>query len=516
MLKMSKPRKPRKAEREAGVTGLLWWDTPELRATLYAYCRQDVLAEEGLSSALDDLNTQETSVYLLDQVINERGFQLDRPAVDAALALISKETKALNAELSTLTGGTVTKATQRAKMLGWFEDNGLELDDTQKETIDGLDHTKLQPHVSRAVSILRALGRSSTAKYQRMDDWMCPDARVRGGLLYHGAGTGRWSGAGVQPHNFPKGTVKDQEALWKTLKGQDRTQIGHEYSGVMEALSNGLRGTIIASEGKDLYVADYASIEARVVMWLAEEQEALDFFRTGGDIYLDMAAEIYNKECYNPSPERQVGKFAILGLGFQMGAPKFQGTCEKFGVKIEDEFAVRVVEAYRGKYWRVKQMWTDQEDAALQAVRTKRPVQCGYVTWLREGHFLFCELPSGRRLAYPYPEIRARETPWGAVKASLTFMGVDPYTRKWKRQVTYGGSLVENITQAVARDIMAEAMLRCEALGYEVALTVHDEIVTENAQGNVADFVQILTTVPEWAVGLPVEAAGFVAKRYKK
>jgi DNA polymerase len=119
-------------------------------------------------------------------------------------------------------------------------------------------------------------------------------------------------------------------------------------------------------------------------------------------------------------------------------------------------------------------------------------------------------------LAYPYPEIRARETPWGAVKASLTFMGIDTYTRKWKRQVTYGGSLVENITQAVARDIMAEAMLRCEALGYEVALTVHDEIVTENAQGNVAEFVQILTTVPEWAVGLPVEAAGFVAKRYKK
>jgi DNA polymerase len=320
----------------------------------------------------------------------------------------------------------------------------------------------------------------------------------------------------VQPHNFPKGTVKDQEALWHTLKGQDRTQIGAEYSGVMEALSNGLRGTIIASAGKDLYVADYASIEARVVMWLAEEDEALDFFRTGGDIYLDMAAEIYNKECYSPSPERQVGKFAILGLGFQMGAPKFQGTCEKFGVKIEEEFAVRVVEAYRGKYWRVKQMWTDQEDAALQAVRTKQPVQCGYVTWLREGHFLFCELPSGRRLAYPYPEIRARETPWGAVKASLTFMGIDTYTRKWKRQVTYGGSLVENITQAVARDIMAEAMLRCEEQGYEVALTVHDEIVTENAQGNVAEFVQILTTVPEWAVGLPVEAAGFVAKRYKK
>jgi DNA polymerase len=207
MKKMASPRKPRKAEREAGVTGLLWWDTPALRETLYAYCRQDVLAEEGLSSALDDLNPLETQVYTLDQTINERGFQLDRPAVEAALSLIGRETKALNTELSTLTGGCVQKATQRAKMLNWFSENGLDLDDTKKETIDGLDHTQLGPEVARAVTILRALGRSSTAKYQAMQDWMCPDGRVRGGLLYHGAGTGRWAGKGVQVQNLPKGDL---------------------------------------------------------------------------------------------------------------------------------------------------------------------------------------------------------------------------------------------------------------------------------------------------------------------
>jgi DNA polymerase len=439
--------------------------------------------------------------------------------VDAALTLISKETKALNAELSTLTDNCVTKATQRAKMLNWFGENGLDLNDTQKETIDGLDHTALSAPVSRAVTILRALGRSSTAKYQRMDDWMCPDARVRGGLLYHGAGTGRWSGAGVQPHNFVKGTVKDQEALWATLKASDRTQIAELYNGVMEALSNGLRGTIIAAPGKSLFVADYAAIEARVVMWLAGEAEALEMFRDGKDIYKVLASEIYSLGLDEiTGPQRQLGKQGILGCGFGMGWSKFIATCAKYGIEVSDELGQQVVNAYREKYWRVKNLWYDQEAAALKAVRTKQPVECGYVIWVVEGDFLFCQLPSERRIAYPFPQIRPRETPWGEMKAALTFMGIHPITKKWVRQGTYGGSVVENMTQGIARDLLVEALLLCEQSGiFLPVLSVHDESICEaDCAANLAHFTKLMTHVPKWAAGLPIAVESWVGKRYRK
>src|ERR1035437_6001317 len=214
MLKLSKPRKPRKKEREAGVTGLLWWESPELFEQLYDYCRQDVLAEAALSAALPDLNAQESTLYVLDQQINERGFQLDQEAVTTALKLIEQETARLNNELKTLTKGVVQKATQRAQMLRWFESEGLYLPDTQAttiaETLSSLRATDDSTVSYRALEIVGLLGKSSTAKYEAMPNWMAPDGRVRGGLIYNGATTGRWVGTGVQVHNLPRGTIKNQ------------------------------------------------------------------------------------------------------------------------------------------------------------------------------------------------------------------------------------------------------------------------------------------------------------------
>jgi DNA polymerase bacteriophage-type len=518
MTKIAKPRKPRKAEREANVIGLLWWESRELFERLWAYCQQDVRAEVSLTNALDDLNGTETEVLLLDQTINERGFRLDSDAVGRALKLIAAETVRLNRELSTLTSGQVKKATQRAKMTEWFADEGLDLPDTTKETIDRLLASRegrrdITANAWRGLEIVRTLGRSSTAKYQAMRNWICPDERVHGGLLYHGAGTGRWSGAGVQPQNFPKGSVKDMEALWVDLKA------GVPQPNLMEALAGALRGTIVAAPGTTLFVADYASIEARVVMWLAGDEAALDLFRSGADIYKEMAGEIYaiRPEAVDKD-QRQVGKFAILGLGFQMGWAKFVATCANFGVTIEDAFAAKVVEAYRAKFWRVRNMWDDQNNAAIKAVNFGAPVRCGKMVWLKEGNFLFCVLPSGRRLSYPFPQVRMRETPWGEPRPALTFMGTNPYIRKWERQSTYGGSLVENQTQAVARDIMAEAMLRVEATGiYTPILTVHDEIIAEGPlAGDVHEFEQLLTTLPKWAKGCPVGAEGWKGPRYHK
>lgn len=323
------------------------------------------------------------------------------------------------------------------------------------------------------------------------------------------------------------------------------------YGGPMEALAHGLRGAITATPGKQLYVADYAGIEARVVMWLAGDTKALEIFRTGADIYCYMADEIYgyktNKDDH--PKERGIGKIAVLGLGYQMGPAKFVETCAAGGVVITEDAlcescgetsrrhrkirdhafeaenpneitAVKVVDAFRSKFWKVKEMWGEQEAAAIDAIEDQ---DCcftsGKVVWEVVGKFLYCNLPSGRRLAYPFPHIGAQKTDWGETRPQIRFYGVNSYNHQWDRQTAYGGLLVENITQAVARDIMAEALVKCQNSGiYTPVLTVHDEIVAEadEGAGSVKEFEALVAEVPKWAKGLPVAAEGWSGFRYHK
>lgn len=315
--------------------------------------------------------------------------------------------------------------------------------------------------------------------------------------------------------------VVSQEALWETLKRQNRDEIIAKYGDVMTALSAALRGAIIAPPGRQLYVADYAGIEARVLSWVARQDDALRMFHEGGDPYCDMASAIYNRPITkDDKQERQLGKAAVLGCGYQMGGPKFVSTAAMYGVTIDDDFSQQVVDAYRDKYWRVKKLWYDTQDAAVEAVQYPgRTVVQDRLRWRREGNFLFCTLPSGRRLAYPFPELRKNTTPWGSVQWQVTFMGVDMYSHKWKRQTTYGGKLVENIVQAVSRDLMASALQRCEESGtYTPILSVHDEVIAEAplGAGSVKEFEGLLTTLPEWAKGCPVGAEGWAGGRYRK
>ncbi len=549
MRKVSKPRPPRKAEIElAERHGLrprryYWHESKALYKRLWEYCRQDVLAEEALSEQIPDLSDDEERMFLMDRMINARGFQLDTDAVSTALALIAGEEKILNGELAKLTGGKVKKATQRAQMIKWLASEGVHLPDTKAQTItEALEDDEQQniawqmsgvsmtDSAKRGLQLMKELGRSSTAKYVKMQQWMDETGRVRGGLLYHGASTGRWSGQGVQPHNFVRGSVGDIEGLWGVLKSRDRSAIanfpvdpvkapGKTVGSVMDALANALRGAIISSPATQLFVADYASIEARVLLWIADDKAGLDIFRSGRDIYCEMATEIYGRPITKADKdERQVGKAAILGLGYQMGWSKFQATAAKAGSILDDGFAQRVVEAYRAKFWRVKQLWSDQEEAAKQAV--KHPgKQCwaGKIRWKVEGRFLYCILPSGRRLAYPDPEIRERDTPWGEKKAALTYKGINQLSHKWERQTSYGGMLVENIVQAASRDLMACAMQRIERTGiYNVVLTVHDEIIAESTGGEIKQFEALMAECPDWAKDCPVAVEGWAGPRYKK
>lgn len=342
-----------------------------------------------------------------------------------------------------------------------------------------------------------------------------------------------------------------QDNLWADLKTLSRPALTKKYGSVMSALSHGLRGAIVAAPGKTLYVADFASIEARVLLWCAGDEAGLDLFRQNADIYCDMASEIYHRPITKAdAKERGIGKIAILGLGYQMGPSKFCDTCEKGGSPIlEDTYceecgkgpsqhrkenhpfqfadgedddtmtAVKVVAAYRTKYWRVKQMWEDQEASAIAAVESRSPVQCGKVRWVYQAPFLYCELPSGRRLAYCEPRVKLTMMPWGKEKAVLSYMGVDSYTRQWKRQSVYGGLLTENIVQAIARDLMADGMLRAEVTGvYQIVLSVHDELIAEadEGTGSVKEFEDLMSALPDWTSGIPVAAEGWTGTRYHK
>jgi DNA polymerase len=547
---------------------ILWHESAEMLARLIEYCRIDVLAEEGLSHHLPDLIEDEELVFLVDQTINARGFALDREAVEAALRHIDAEFAEYNAELIALTEGAVEKATQRDRMKAWLREQGCDLEDTTADTLDAILDDPLSdvtPTARRGIELMRMLGRSSTAKYLKMAEWMCRNARVHGGLLYHGAGTGRWAGKGIQPHNFPKGTLPyfDMEEAWGIIKRFTAEEIGLVYRSVMEALSNALRGAIVPSPGNQLYVADFAAIECRVLLWAAGQTDALQVFYDGRCPYLDMASSIYGYSCWDATldldankkkfkAERNMGKPAVLGLGYQMGASKFVESAAGYGITlVEDQecvicghttkdhrkydrdhacvvenpkliTSVKIVNAYRSKMDKVVQMWADQNDAAVQAVLNRgEDIPCGKVIWCwpADSQFLYCTLPSGRSLAYPFPQVQCKKTPWGSESWSMTFMGVDTYTKQWQRQTSYGGLLVENIIQAIARDLMAAAMVRCEYSGlYLPILTVHDELIAEApiGKGDVKEFEHLMAETPDWADGCPVEAEGWRGQRYRK
>lgn len=379
------------------------------------------------------------------------------------------------------------------------------------------------------------------------------------GLIHITGNTGR----GLQPHNFPRKGLKEEELEFALSCITDRqtTWIDALWGDIMELGQSLLRPMLIAGPGKDLLCADFAGIEARVVLWYAREYAALKMLREGTDIYCDLASEIYSRPCTKADKtERQVGKQGILGLGFGMGANKFRITCrDQAKVELEMKMARLVVKTYRRKkYVRVPQFWYDQEEAATTAVLERETIISDRITWSVDDRFLYCTLASGRRLCYPFPKVepqsaylfpavdedgeetsllvmgpagmigmlatnRAEEEgltitgrPRQMIKQVLTFMSWAD--GQWRRESTYGGKLTENIVQATARDLMVAAMLRLEENGYPVVMTVHDEIVSEVPEntGDLKEFERLMAEVPVWAAGCPVGVEGWRGKRYRK
>ena len=619
MLKMSKPRKPRKDETTAwmareGLTGdyrrfqdhferendALWHEEESDLYRLWEYCKQDVRAEMALSGTLPELSARELALWQLDQKMNERGARFDRALAEAALKMAEEWREKLNRELFGMTG--IRRASMRQQVRDWLKDNeDLDLPDTAADTLEKhLGSDLLGDRARRILQIVRDVNRTSVRKYSsallRSDpqDW-----RARDILMYHGAGTGRWTGRGIQVQNFPRGKAGpnasrvdpktgsqshyfDMDLAARDVLAGDIDYLELAYGDVMELLSSTLRGLITPGDGRELVVADYSAIEARCLLWEAGDEDALDVFRSGGDIYCHMAAGIYghpvNKEDH--PEERQLGKQGILGLGYGMGFITFLLTCrgykisfsrqqvqkimgnklDRYGQWVVDhlypkardgekpqEFAARkrqaaktlqrleeagetpkeilhelalmkyTVDVYRSQYPAVPRMWKEQEEAAIKAVHTNGPIKAGKVAWFVEDGFLCCELPSGRLVRYRGPVVKKARTPWGELKEVLHYWTLKP-GGKWALTSTYGGKLVENITQAVARDIMADAMLNTTSTPYEPLLTVHDELVCEvpEGKGSVAEFEALMAEVGSWAAGCPIVAEGAMMARYRK
>lgn len=520
MLRMAKPRNAAAMKKDPTLEPT-WWDEPERLARLYEYNKQDVRTERAVAEKIRRLSPRERAVWLADARINERGVMIDRPLIDTMMRMGDAITKRTNAELRRITNGRVEGVTKPKDIVAWLND--LQFDDDEiasiaKDKIDLLLAKENLPDAAREVLGLRVeAGKSSVAKLQRMLQFACADDRMRGLLLYHGASTGRWSGKGPQVQNFPARSPwlsvdKDLvEHMLPFVRAGALDAIDICYP-VLEVLALCLRACLRAAPGYRFIGGDFSQIEARVLAWLAGQMDLLTLFATGQDVYKPMAAAIYKVAVeLVTKAQRDMGKRAILGCGYGMGWEKFIATSWKEARQVLDEaFAKRVIATYREKNDCIVALWHALDDAAISAVKQPGAVfyaADGKLAFTKRGDYLWIVLPSKRLLAYHKPEIRIERTPWGADKETVTFYG-ENQKRQWVRQKTYGGFWAENVTQAIARDLMAEAMLRAEDRGYPIVLTVHDELLAEVPEGfgSAKEFTDIMCFLPAWAEGLPVKA----------
>jgi len=347
------------------------------------------------------------------------------------------------------------------------------------------------------------------------------DGRARGCLLYHGASTGRWAGSGIQPHNFYRNKFSDVSECLELVRNLDYDAIDFLYGDIMETLVSCVRGIISAKPGHDLICADYSAIEARGNAWLAGDEKTLSAFRSGLDIYKVTAAQIYHKKYEEVTTEdRRIGKVAVLALGYQGWVGAFQAMGPSYGLYIEDDRAAKIAGVWRNSHPEIKRFWAAMEALAMAAIKDGKihSWRGGMVQWKMHQQWLCCKIPSGRVIRYMYPRIGMVDSSYGGMKPQIMFMGWNSENKKWRQQETYGGKLVENIVQATCRDIMAEGMLRAEAHGYPIILTVHDELISEILKGfgSLEEYTALMSEVPTWAKGFPIAAAGWRGERYRK
>nr|DAH61139.1 MAG TPA: DNA polymerase I [Caudoviricetes sp.] len=498
-----------------GRTRNLPKDAPEKWRQFKTYCIRDVDVEKQIRQRLAKfpIPKSEQEIYCLDQRINDRGIMVDRNLVNHAVAcdLLYKETA--TARAYELTGLENPNSVSQLKL--WLKEKGLEVDSLAKDTVKDLS-MKAEGDVQEVLKLRLATSKTSVKKYEAIDRSVCAENRVHGLLQFYGANrTGRWAGRLVQIHNLPQNHLPDLE-LARALVSEGRyEEVELFYESTPNVLSELIRTAFVAKPGCRFIISDYSAIEARVLAWLAGEEWRLQVFETHGKIYEASASAMFHvpiEEITKTSPLRQKGKISELALGYggAVGALTSMGAL-KMG--LTEEELPGLVSTWRSANPHITAFWWAVDEAAITAVRDKKPSKVGRVSFEYKSGILFVTLPSGRKLSYVKPRMMMNK--FG--REGLTYEGIGE-SKKWMRLETYGPKLVENIVQAASRDILAEAMLRLEKEGFDIVCHVHDEVVLEVPDGksSVEEVNEIMAVNPVWTEGLPLKAAGFESPFYKK
>jgi len=482
--------------------------TPALFAELVNYCAYDVGALADIDEALMPLSTRERKVFLANWRCNHRGLRLDPDLIESVARANAEEDIALE-DIAESKGLSPSLLRSQKQFREWAQAQGVDLPDLNKKTLGALKIDN--PVVEDAIELRGQVCRSSVKKYEAMAHHLCPDGRVRGNHVYHRATTGRFAGSGIQIQNMPRPAVKDTDKLaGEILNGESLSGYGLP---IKTLLSSCVRSCIIPAEGHEFICADFASIEARVLFWLANCGKGLEAFRTGADLYCLTASGIYGRTITKEdADERQIGKCAVLSLGYQGAAGAFQGMCDGYGIDTGPLDIPAIVGGYRGTYPEVVDYWAQCEEDALTAIRN-RGDQIGVFKYSDKVDALGACLPSGRWILWNRPVIA--ENKFG--RLAVCYEGVGR-NKKWGKLSTYGGDLAQSITQGTARDLLAHALVRLDESGWHPVLHVHDEIMCEEPVGSrtVEELESVMCDLPSWAKGLPVEAEGYVSRRYRK
>ncbi|SDX64284.1 DNA polymerase [Salimicrobium album] len=514
----SKPCKPTKTNE--GRTRNLPEHDPEKWEEFVAYCIQDVETERAIRKRVDEFPVPESEqkLWALDQRINDRGVRVDADLMAGAITCDKQTKNEVMQQARHLTG--LDNPNSPTQLLEWFQEQGVEIENLQKASVEALLEYYTSGPVHDVLKIRQELSKSSVKKYDRMKQMMCSDKRVRGILQFYGASkTGRWAGRGVQVHNLTKNymSLSRIRTARKLVKEQDFEGLDLIYNESRQnILSQLVRTTFVPSEGYKFAISDFSAIEARVIAWLAGEQWRLDVFNSHGKIYEASAAQMFKipvDSISKGSPERQKGKVAELALGYQ-GGPGALISMGALNMGMEESDLRPLVDAWREANPNIKNFWYACDQAALTAVKDKKIITTHGITFRREKGFLFIDLPSGRSLAYAKPHVT--ENKFG--REAVAHYGLNE-KNKWAKVDAYGGKWVENIVQAVSRDILAIAIERLNDIGYTTVMHVHDEVVLEVPEDDedaLGKIEKLMGEPVSWAEGLPLAADGFEAEFYMK
>lgn len=499
MLQLSRPRKPSKNNPDTRWTREKFSDKYEI---LYQYCIQDTLVEKEIHDVLDPLPAAEQELWRQNVLVNRRGWALDRDAVEAAIAVADLEMKVLTQSLRDHTGDPDITPSNVKQISTWLEKHtNKTLPDTKRPTLEAIARNpSVSGHAKEVIRCRLQAGLASIKKYYAGRRVVCDDGRLHGMFMFYAAGTGRYAGSLLQPHNMLRGRG-DQPEMIETLLHLNPKHL-YLLDDPMVYLSEAMRG-ILTGGDNDLVACDYSSIEAIVLSWLAQSKDRLTIFREGKiDIYKKTAADIYRVPYDKVTSEKRlVGKIAELALGYAGTHKAFMDFARDFNIDMPQNRAELAVKRWRASNPEIQEYWHDLQEAVRLALGQKTPVELGPLTIQKRNRALCIGLPSGRALYYQ------------AMKADRGLSYLD--SRYLIHIDTYGGKLAENVTQAISRDLLCHGMMTLELRGYKIVGSVHDEIIAEGDY-EPDTMAKLMCLRPGWAAGIPLRATGWKGYRYRK